>query len=86
VLHRAVAKASAIERRSVWLALIGAAAVNLAGSIYLWAKHDFATGALSFATGAPIGLLSAATQPREMIRLRKRVAWSVGLGSVGATF
>jgi len=87
-LRRAVAKAAKIERQSFWLTIIGGTAINLAGAIYLTAKHDFGTGALSFASSLPIAPLTAFTQPRGSLKLykRSRVEWSVGVGSVGASF
>ena len=87
-LRRAVAKAAKIERSSFWLTIVGGTAINLAGAIYLTAKHDFGTGALSFASSLPIAPLTAFTQPRGSLKLykRSRVEWSVGVSSVGASF
>jgi hypothetical protein len=87
-LRRAVAKAAKIEQRSFWLTIIGGTALNLAGAIYLTAKHDFKTGALSFATSLPVAPFTALTQPRNSLKLyrRSRVEWSVGVGAVGASF
>ena len=45
-------------------------------------------GAGHFLVGAPIGPISAFTQPRASLRLvrKSRVEWTVGLGSVGGRF
>ncbi len=87
-LRRAVAKAAKIEQRSFWLTILGGTAINLAGAIYLTAKHDLGTGALSFASSLPIAPITALTQPRNSLKLyrRSRVEWSVGVGAVGASF
>jgi hypothetical protein len=76
------------ERRSVWLTLIGGTAVNLAGSIFLWARHDFTTGATSFLTAIPVTPLLAWTQPRDSARLerRHRIEWTIGVGTIGGRF
>lgn len=87
-LRRALRTAAKKERRSIYLTLIGGTAVNLAGTIWLWARHDFKTGATSFLTGAAVGPISALTQPRASSKLygRRSVEWTAGLGWVGATF
>lgn len=88
VLRRAIAHAAKKERRSIWLTIIGGTAVNLAGTIWLWARHDFATGITSFASGVPVGPISAWTQPRGSMKYVKeqRVQWFAGLGWIGGTF
>jgi hypothetical protein len=87
-LRKAIAVAADKERKSIWLTLIGGTAINLAGTIWLWARHDLKTGLLSFASGAPVGPISALTQPRGSMRFEKkqRVSWVVGLGWIGGTF
>lgn len=87
-LRKALRTAARKERRSIYLTLIGGTAVNLAGTIWLWARHDFKTGAISFLSGAPVGPISAFTQPRGSMRLyaRRRVEWTAGLGWIGGTF
>jgi hypothetical protein len=87
-LRKALAIAAEKERGSIWLTIIGGTAVNLAGAIWLWARHDFKTGAISFASGVPAGPISALTQPRGSMRFYKqrRVEWTAGLGWIGATF
>lgn len=88
VLRRAIAHAAVKERRSIWLTIIGGTAVNLAGTIWLWARHDFTTGITSFASGVPVGPISAWTQPRGSMKYvtQKRVQWYAGVGWIGGTF
>lgn len=84
VLRGALAEAGRRERRAVWFTVIGGTAVNLAGAMLLWQRRNFETGALSFATGVPVGPFSAFTQPRKSWRLWKerRATWTVGVGGV----
>ena len=96
VLHEAIAHAAQKERKSILLTIIGGTIVNLSGAIWLWARHDLKTAATSFATGVPIGPISALTQPRGAMKLykrkrgewasRDRVHWVVGLGWIGGAF
>jgi hypothetical protein len=87
-LRKALAKAAKKERGSIWLTIIGGTVVNLTGAIWLWGRHDFNTGALSFASGVPVGPISALTQPKGSMRLykKRRVEWTAGLGWIGGTF
>ncbi len=87
-LKKAIAIAADKERKSILLTIIGGTIVNLSGSIWLWARHDFKTAATSFATGVPISPISALTQPRNAMKLykRKRVEWIAGIGWIGGTF
>lgn len=83
-LRAAIDKAGRKERRSVWLTLIGGTLVNLAGSAFLWSRHDFSTALQSFISGAIVGPISALTQPRCSWRLRRQwnVRAGVGFGNV----
>jgi len=82
-LRGALAEAGRRERRAFWFTLIGGTAVNLAGTLLLWQRRNFETGALSFATGVPIGPLSAFTQPRKSWKLwARRAMWTAGIGGV----
>ena len=87
-LQKAVATAAHKERRTIWLTIIGGTAVNLAGSIWLWARHDLKTAATSFLSGLPVGPIGALTQPKGALRRykKKRVDWVAGIGWVGGTF
>lgn len=84
-LRAAVEEAGRRERRSVWLTIIGGTTVNLAGALLLWHRRNLETGALSFATGVPVGPISAFTQPRKSWKLWKqqRASWAIGVGGVG---
>jgi len=87
-LRKALATAADKERKSILLTIIGGTAVNLGGSIWLWIRHDFKTAATSFLVGAPVGPISALTQPRGSMRLHKkqRIEWVAGLGWIGGSF
>ncbi|MBA2539971.1 MAG: hypothetical protein H0V17_10080 [Deltaproteobacteria bacterium] len=87
-LRKAVARAATKESQSIWLTIIGGTVVNLTGAIWLWARHDFKTAATSFATGVPVGPISALTQPRGSSKFykRKRIEWVAGLGWIGGSF
>jgi hypothetical protein len=84
-LRAAVSDAGRRERRTAWLTLIGGTAVNVAGAILLWQRRNLETAALSFATGVPVGPLSAFTQPRNSWKLwgERRATWTVGVGGIG---
>jgi hypothetical protein len=87
-LRKAIEVAAHKERRSIWLTIIGGTAVNLAGTIWLWARHDLKTGLTSFASGVPVGPISAWTQPRGSMKYvkQKRVQWVAGVGWFGGVF
>ena len=67
MLHKAIAHAADKERKSILLTIIGGTIVNLSGAIWLAARHDLKTAATSFATGVPVGPISALTQPRGVL-------------------
>jgi hypothetical protein len=79
-LHKALAEGGKREAKSFWLTHIGALAVNLAGSGVLTVRRSFSVGALSFAMGYPVGVLSAYTQPRRSWHQwrERRATWVVG--------
>jgi hypothetical protein len=83
-LREAVTEAGRRERRTAWFTLIGGTAVNVAGALLLWHRRNLETGALSFATGVPVGPISALTQPRKSWKLwrERRATWTVGVGGV----
>jgi hypothetical protein len=88
-LRTTARKAARRERRVFWLTILGGTAANLAGSLYLWLGQDsFKYGLSSFLIGAPVGPISAFTQPRTSWRLVRasRVEWTIGLGSIGGRF
>jgi len=80
-LRAAVARAGRRERLTFFMTLIGGTAVNVAGSLLLWSRRDFTTGAVSFATGAPAGPLSSYSQPRASWRMwsEHRAEWAAGI-------
>jgi len=69
------------ERRTFWLTHLGGTALNLAGAVYLWHRHSFSTGAISFAMSYPVGPISAYTLPRKSWHLwrDRRASWSVAI-------
>jgi hypothetical protein len=87
-LRKAVYQAADKERKSILLTIIGGTIVNLSGAMWLWIRQDFTTAAISFATGVPIGPISALTQPRASMKLskKKKVEWFAGVGWIGGTF
>jgi hypothetical protein len=86
-LRASVAKGGRREKRTVFLTIIGGTLVNLAGSLLLWQRRDFETGALSFAMGVPISPISAYTQPRRSWRLwrESETTWTAGVGGVAGS-
>ncbi|MEO8702203.1 MAG: hypothetical protein ABI867_19320, partial [Kofleriaceae bacterium] len=64
--------------------LIGGTVINLAGAIVLMQRRNLTTGAISFATGFPVGLASIISQPRRTWALadERGPTWTVGLGGV----
>lgn len=80
-LRAAVAKAGRIERRTVWLTILGGTAVNVAGSLLLWQRRDGLTALQSFGIGAAVSPISAFTQPRGSWRLwhERRATWTFAI-------
>jgi hypothetical protein len=70
------------ERQSFWLGHVGGLVLNLAASGFLWHRHSFSDGALSFAMSFPVGLASTYTMPRKSWKLwrAERASWSVAVG------
>lgn len=88
-LRASARKAARKELRTFWLTIIGGTTANLAGSLYLWLGADtFKYGLSSFLLGAPVGPISAFTQPRNVLRFvrTQRIEWTIGLGSIGGRF
>ena len=69
------------ERQTFWLTHLGGTALNLAGAAFLWHRHSFSTGAISFAMSFPVGPISAYTLPRKSWHLwrAQRASWSVAI-------
>lgn len=67
------------ERRGFWLGHIGGLALNLAATGFLWHRHSFTDGAISFAMSFPVGLASTYTMPRASWKLwrAEKASWSV---------
>ena len=63
-LRSELTKIAKRERRTFWLTHLGGTALNLAGAAFLWSRHSFKDGAVSFAISYPVGVLSAYTLPR----------------------
>jgi hypothetical protein len=76
-LQRAIADAGRRERNLFWMTHIGGLAVNAAGAIVLGERRSWSVGAVSFAIGYPVGLLSLYTMPRSSWHLARSATWSV---------
>ena len=72
--RRALEVAARRERNNLALNLIGGFALNTAGLLYMGIERDaWREGALSFAVGTAVGLVSAYTAPRRSWLLRRRL-------------
>lgn len=69
------------ERQGFWLGHIGGLTLNLAATGFLWHRHSFSDGALSFAMSFPVGLASTYTMPRASWKLwrAEKASWSVAV-------
>jgi hypothetical protein len=69
------------ERQGFWLGHFGGMALNLAASGFLWSRHSFTDGAISFGMSYPVGLLHTYTMPRKSWHLwrSERASWSVSV-------
>lgn len=85
-LRATAERAAADERRSFWLAHIGGFLVNAAGALVLAETASWRTGLLSFATGYPVGLLSAYTMPRASWGRVREPAWTAGVVATGRQY
>jgi hypothetical protein len=76
MLRNAAERIGADEEASFWTSHIGGLVLNTAGMLVLAGTASWRAGALSFATGYPVGLISTYTQPRTSWgRIRER-AWT----------
>ncbi len=69
------------ERQGFWLGHLGGLVLNLAASGFLWSRHSFSDGAISFAMSYPVGLASSYTMPRKSWHLYRaeQASWSVSV-------
>ena len=69
------------ERRGFWLGHVGGLVLNVAATGFLWHRHSFKDGAVSFAMSYPIGLAHTYTMPRKSWHLWRdeRASWSVAV-------
>lgn len=69
------------ERNAFWLGHIGGLALNLGASAFLWNRHTFTAGAISFAMSFPVGLAGTYTMPRKSWHLwrAEHASWSVAV-------
>lgn len=75
-LRAAAERAADDERDAFWSAHLIGLAVNLGGAFLLAEMTSWKTGALSFATGYPVGLLSTYTMPRASWRRVGETTWA----------
>ncbi len=70
------------QKKTFWLTHLGGFALNMGGSLLLWHRRSFKTGAISFLMSFPVGPLSAYTMPRASWHKYRRESpsWSVGVG------
>jgi hypothetical protein len=78
-LRAAAERAAHDERGTFWVSHLGGLAINLAGAVFLAQQVSWQSGLLSFATGYPIGLLSAYTMPRASWRRVRDVTWTASV-------
>lgn len=77
---RAVAeRAAADERKAFWANHIGGLIVNLAGGAILAETASWRTGAVSFASGYAVGLLTTYTMPRASWGRVREPAWTASV-------
>ena len=67
------------ERDNFWLGHIGGVIINGAGAIVLGEIASWKTGAISFATGYAVGLISTYTMPRASWGRVRDTAWSASV-------
>lgn len=85
-LREAAARAADDERDAFWTAHIGGLIVNAAGAIVLGETTSWRSGLLSFATGYPVGLLSAYTMPRASWARVREPAWTASVMADGRQY
>ena len=76
-LGHALVDAARRERRLFWMNHVGGLAVNAAGVVILGTRRSWSLGALSFAIGYPVGLLSNYTMPRRSWHYLRDTTWTV---------
>ncbi len=85
-LREAAARAADDERDAFWTAHIGGLIVNAAGAIIVGETTSWRAGLLSFATGYPVGLLSAYTMPRASWGRVREPAWTASVMADGQQY
>jgi hypothetical protein len=79
--RRLLATAARKERNSAILGVVGGVVLNTGGLLYLGlARDNWRTGALSFATGTVVGLVTLWTIPRRSWKLRGRLVDGAAIG------
>jgi hypothetical protein len=76
-LRAAVKDVARTQRKLFWMTHIGAFMVNLAGAIVLGERRSWSVGAVSFAVGYPVGLISIYTMPRASWHLVRDAQWTI---------
>jgi hypothetical protein len=82
-LRLAAERAAFEERKAFWVSHIGGLVINLVGSAIIAERVSFRDGAVSFATGYSVGLLSIYTMPRASWRRTRAAAWTAGVVTGG---
>jgi hypothetical protein len=67
------------ERDTFWTSHIGGLIINLGGAVVLAQLTSWKTGALSFALGYPVGLLSTYTMPRASWHRVREPVWTANI-------
>ena len=80
-LRASLKKIAKKERQGFWLGHTGGLLLNIAASGFLWHRHSFKDGAISFAMSYPVGLAHTYTMPRKSWHLYRaeEASWSVAL-------
>ncbi|MDB4958947.1 MAG: hypothetical protein JWO36_6516 [Myxococcales bacterium] len=76
-LRAAVQDAAHRERNLFWLTQVGTIVVNAAGAVVLGERRSWSVGAISFALGYPVGLISLYTMPRASWHLVREARWTI---------
>lgn len=78
-LRAAAERTAHDERQAFWVSHLGGLAVNLAGAVVLAQQVSWQSGALSFATGYPLGLLATYTMPRASWGRVREATWTASV-------
>jgi hypothetical protein len=78
-LRDAAERAGYEEKKAFWTGVVGGFVVNAIGAVIVAEASSARQGAISFATGYPLGLIQVVTMPKASWRRTRESTWTAGV-------